>query len=242
MQFNAFGSSWLLATLLLSHSPQLDTDTVEAKPGTTMESSLMRTAASTIQTWGARGYFPAGWSANRTSDSIGQFLGGQGLFSIDGSWNIPFPSTVHASDFTMIPFPSATPGAAPSAVATGDLDWSIPTNSKHQALAAEYIDFITSAKSAGTWTSLGVVPATVPSNLNAVMNASHLSGSTKDAMLGWQQVMTKGTPVPYMDWATPTFLSTIQTAVTEIGAGKVNPQGFTAALQGDYGAFVKSGR
>jgi raffinose/stachyose/melibiose transport system substrate-binding protein len=236
MAFNAFGSSWMLASLLLASSPQLVTNIVTAKPGITLESAQVRTAANTIRTWGARGYFPAGWAANRTSDSIGQFLGGKSLFTVDGSWNVPLPSSVPAADFTMIPFPTA----GGSAVATGDLDWSIPTNSKHQALAAEYINFLTSAQSAATWVAHGVVPATVPNNLNSLMNSSHLTGPSKSAMLGWQQIMTTGTPVPYMDWATPTFLNTIQTAVTELGAGKISPTAFAAALQADWGPFAKS--
>lgn len=240
LQFDAYESSWLLASLLLPDSPQLVGDVVGAKPGSTLQSAQFQHVAETIGTWGNKGYFPAGWPANRSSGVFGDFLRGQSLFTVDGSWELPLPSNVRAADFTMVPFPSRGGPAAPSAVATGDSAWSIPAKSKHQALAAEYIDFITSAKSATTLVSTGSVPATLPGNLNATISASHLSGPSKDAMLGWQQILAKGTPVPYIDWATPTFLTTIQAQVAELGSGKITPPAFTAALQADYGPFVKS--
>lgn len=236
LQFDAYQASWMLATLLLPGSPGLVGNVVGAKPGTTLTSPQVRSVAQTIQAWGNRGYFPPDWAANRTTGVFGTFLSGKSLFTLDGSWQVPLPSSAHAADFTMVPFPSGNG----TAVATGDLDWSIPTGSKHQALAAQYIDFLTSVKSASTWVSTGAVPATLPTDVNTAIAAAHLSGPSKDALLGWQQIMANGTPVPFIDWATPTFLNTIQTTVAELGAGKITPQAFTAALQADYGPFAKT--
>lgn len=240
LQFDTYESSWLLASLLLPDSPQLVRDVVDGKPGTTLESPQFRKAGETIKTWASKGYFPPGWAANKSSGVFGDFLRGKSLFTVDGSWELPLPSSAHATDFSMVPFPSKGGPATPSAVATGDTPWSIPAKSKHQALGAEYIDFITSTESATTLVSTGTVPATVPGDLNAAIKASHLSGPSKDAMLGWQQILGKGTPVPYIDWATPTFLNTIQTKVAEVGSNKITPPAFTTALQADYGPFAKS--
>ena len=240
MQYNAADCSWYFGSLLMPLDPQLILDSVFETPGTTFENQQTHTAAETILTWGTRGYFPPGWTANRVTDNFNQFLGGHTLFAVDGSWNVPLPSTAPTADFAMVPFPSVGGPAAPDAIATGDAAWSIPAHSKHQALAAEYINFLTSVSSATTWISTGSVPATLPANLSAAISASHLTGVSKDALVGWQQILSKGTPVNYPDWATPTFIVTLGNEVTELGAGKITPSAFDAALQADYGAYVKS--
>jgi raffinose/stachyose/melibiose transport system substrate-binding protein len=238
LQFDAYQSSWLMASLLLPGSPQIVSNVVYAKPGTAMTSPQMQTVGQTIRTWGTKGYFPPDWAANKSSGVFGAFLAGKSLFTVDGSWEVPLPATAHAADFAMLQFPSAGGSSAPSAVASGDLPWAIPAKSKHQALAAQYIDFITSATAANTWVKVGAVPATLPPDPVAAANAAHLVGPSKDALLGWAQILAKGTPVPFIDWATPTFLNTIQSSVAEVGAGKITPQAFTSALQADYGKFA----
>jgi raffinose/stachyose/melibiose transport system substrate-binding protein len=234
-------SSWLLASLINAlDTPQLVFDVVNAKSGLTLTSSQFVRVADTIQEWADKGYFTPGWAAYNEPDVFTQFMHGSGLFELDGSWNVPLPSPANPADFTMIPFPSVGGSAAPAAIATGDIAWAIPAGSKHQALAAEYINFITSAQAATTWISTGNVPDTLPTNLHAAITAAHLSGPSTDALLGWQQILTKGTAVPYIDWATPTFLSTIMATVGELAANKITPKAFTAALQADYGTFASS--
>jgi raffinose/stachyose/melibiose transport system substrate-binding protein len=234
-------SSWLLASLINAlDSPQLVFDVVNAKAGLTLTSPQFARVADTIKEWADKGYFTPGWAAYNDPNVFTQFIHGSGLFELDGSWNVPLPSPANPANFTMIPFPSVGGPAAPAAIATGDMAWSIPTGSKHQALAAEYINFLTSAQSATTWISTGNVPDTLPANLHAAITATHLSGPSADALLGWQRILAKGTAVPYIDWATPTFLNTIMSTVSELAANKITPSAFTAALQADYGPFSSS--
>jgi raffinose/stachyose/melibiose transport system substrate-binding protein len=235
-------SAWLLATLLeAENSPQQLLNIVDAKAGTTMTSAPVLAVANTIKTWSDDGYFTPGWSAYSNSDVLSKFLAGQGLFDLNGSWNVPLPGKAAVtSKITMIPFPTVAGGTTPSGVATGDLAWSIPAKSRHAALAAEYLNFITSAQSATTWISAGNVPATTPADLQAATSAAHLTGASADAVAGWQAILTKGTALPYVDWSTPTFYTTIQSSVEELAGNKITPAAFAAKLQADYGPFVKS--
>lgn len=234
-------SAWLLATLIASQgSPQDLLDIVMAKSETTLNSPLTLKVANTIKDWSDKGYFTKGWSAYNNGDVFTKFTTGDGLFVLNGSWYVPLPASANSANFAMIPFPSATSGSAPVGVAAGDLPWTIPAKSKNHDLAAEYIDFITSSKAAVTWITSGNVPATLPSDVAGAIAAAKLTGPSKDAVAGWQKIMTEGTPVPYIDWATPTLYNTIESSLAELAGDRATPQGFADALQKDYGAFVQS--
>jgi raffinose/stachyose/melibiose transport system substrate-binding protein len=72
------------------------------------------------------------------------------------------------------------------------------------------------------------------------MAGQHLATPSVGALTGWQAILTKGVPVPYMDWATPTFYNTIEATVEELLGNKISPAAFTERLQADYGPFAKS--
>jgi raffinose/stachyose/melibiose transport system substrate-binding protein len=233
-------SAWLLATLIAAeNSPASLLNIVDAKPGTTMTSSGVLIVANTIKSWADKGYFTPGWSAYSNSDVFSKFANGQGLFDLNGSWNVPVSGSA-AKHITMIPFPSASGSSGLAAVATGDIPWAIPAKSAHAALAAEYLNFITSAKAADTWILTGNVPATTPANVATALASAHVTGASADAVTQWQNILTKGVALPYVDWSTPTFYTTIESSTEQLAGGKISPASYASALQADYGAFVKS--
>ena len=92
------------------------------------------------------------------------------------------------------------------------------------------------------WIANGQVPASLaPGELKEVAKA-HLSPASAQATQGWLDLVQKGTVVPYMDWATPTFLTTIGSAAESLVAGKVSPASFMSKLQADYGPFTTQRR
>jgi raffinose/stachyose/melibiose transport system substrate-binding protein len=233
-------SSWILATLLAAeNSPQLVLNIVDAKPGASLVSPQVLKVADTLKAWSDDGYLTPGWAAYNNGDVFSKFIGGQGLFDLNGSWEVPLPNNVDAAKFALVPFPMAA-GAPPAGIATGDIAWSIPTKAAHKVLAAQYLDFITSPNAAKIWIANGQVPATTPPNLSAAMAGQHLATPSVGALTGWQAILTKGVPVPYMDWATPTFYNTIEATVEELLGNKISPAAFTERLQADYGPFAKS--
>jgi raffinose/stachyose/melibiose transport system substrate-binding protein len=232
-------SAWLLATLIAAqNSPQTLLNIVDAKSGATMTSPAVMTVANTISQWAKKGYFTQGWSAYSNSDVFTKFTQGQGLFDLNGSWNVPLSGSA-AKNITMIPFPSVSGTSGLAAVATGDIPWTIPAKSAHAALAAEYLNFITSQQAASTWIATGNVPATNAADPATALSTAKITGASADAVTQWQSILTGGTALPYLDWSTPTFYNTIESSMENLIGAKITPTAFAAALQADYGAFSR---
>jgi raffinose/stachyose/melibiose transport system substrate-binding protein len=225
---------WLNAELLIAQgNPSLLTDVVNGKDETLPPQML--TAAQTLQDWSNAGYFTKGADAYSSNDVMAKFAKGEGLFALNGSWNV-FASKTPA-DFTLIPFPLAS-SSQQAAIATGDLPWSVPSKSEHADLAAQYIDFITDPANNDTWIANGQVPASVSGNEKAAIAANKISGVSADAIANWDALQKSGDTLPYLDWATPTFYDTISKSAQSLAANKMTPAQFVAALQADYGAFT----
>lgn len=231
-------SAFLLALLIQAQGhPDLVLNIVKGSSDISLASSPVLKAATTLQDWAGRGYFTNNWIAYKGDEAWAKFIGGDGLFAINGSWWLPLPATVQADDFTMLTFPSTDAGAKPIGIATGNLPWSIPAKSAHKDLAAEYIDLWTSIDTANKWIAAGGVPVTLPENVGAALDAAKLTGPSRDAVLGWSKILTEGTPAPYPDWATPTFLSTLLSGATQLEVGRLTPEQYAQSLQDDYAAF-----
>lgn len=225
---------WLMANLLMGlTSPQTVTDVINGVNEQLPVESLK--AAEIMKKWAEAGYLTDGWSALDSTEVLGLFSEGEGLFALNGSWNV-FQSDKPES-FRLVPFPLAA-ATEIGAIASGDLPWSVPTNAKCPELAKEYINFITSPEASEIWIKAGQVPATISGNEQALVEASGLTGVSADAILSWVNIMTNGTPIGFPDWATPTWYDTIAQSSTALMAGEITPQEFVEALQADYGAFT----
>jgi raffinose/stachyose/melibiose transport system substrate-binding protein len=225
---------WLMANLLMGYtSPQTVTDVINGVNEQLPPEMLQ--AAETMQKWAEAGYLTEGWAALDSTEVLGMFSEGEGLFALNGSWNVFQSDTPEA--FGLVPFPLASASEI-GAIASGDLPWSVPTNAKNPDLAKKYIDFITSPEASEIWVNAGQVPATISGNEQALVEASGLVGVSADAILQWVNIMTNGTPIGFPDWATPTWYDTIAQSSTALMAGEITPQEFVDALQADYGAFT----
>ena len=225
---------WLMANLLMGlTSPQTVTDVINGANEQLPVESLK--AAEIMKKWADDGYLTDGWSALDSTEVLGLFSEGEGLFALNGSWNV-FQSDKPES-FRLVPFPLAT-AADIGAIASGDLPWSVPVNAKCPELAKEYMNFITSPEASEIWIKAGQVPATISGNEQALVEANGLTGVSADAILSWVNIMTNGTPIGFPDWATPTWYDTISQSATALMAGEITPQEFVEALQADYGAFT----
>jgi raffinose/stachyose/melibiose transport system substrate-binding protein len=228
---------WLDASLLMSiGGPTLLTNVVDGTSSTLPPQ--MQTVGQTIDTWSKDGYFTPGWAAYTNNDVLNKFAKGEGLFALNGSWNVPLSApAAQLAKFRLLPFPLAASGSLAS-IATGDLPWSIPAKSAHPTLAAQYIDFITSPAADATWIAHGQVPASITANEAALVSQNHLTGTSADAVNQWVALESKGTTEPFIDWSTPTFYNTMASATESLGGGKITPTQFVAQLQADYGPFT----
>ena len=216
-------SAWLLATLIAAQdSPKTVLNLVDASSGSSMTSSGVLAAASTIQNWSHLGYFTPNWSRYSNSDVFAKFADGKGLFALNGSWNVPVSGTA-GGQLTMIPFPSVSGPSALAGIATGDIPWAIPAKAANAAVAAEYLNFITGKSAASTWIEAGEVPSTLPTNTSSALRSANVTGLAADAVTGWQHILTSGTALPYINWSTPTFYSTIESATESLAACADHP-------------------
>lgn len=229
---------WLVGNLIMAHgSPKLLTDVVNGASETLPGPALQ--AAQTLKKWADAGYFTKGADAFTSTDVINKFSKGDGLFALNGSWNVFATATPEeAAKYTLIPFPAGDAGTTAS-IATGDLPWSVPAKAKNAELAKEYIDFLTDPKNNGVWIANGQVPASVSGTEDAELTKNKIVGVSADAVTNWVKLQKGGTPLPYPDWATPTFYDTISKSAQSLAAGKLTPEKFVATLQGDYGPFTK---
>lgn len=225
---------WLMANLLMGYtSPQTVTDVINGVSADLPPQ--MTETAETMRAWAEAGFLTDGWAALDSTEVMGMFAKGEGLFSLNGSWNV-FQSDKPEA-FRLVPFPLAS-ATDIGAIASGDLPWSVPTNAKNPDLAKKYIDFITSPEASEIWIKAGQVPATISGNEQALVEANGLVGVSADAILQWVNIMTNGTPIGFPDWATPTWYDTISQSGTALMAGEMSPQEFVDALQADYSAFT----
>ncbi len=226
--------SWLLGEILMAvTSPKTLVDVVD---GTSKNlPAAFETAGKVLDQWQAGGYLTPNSPAYSSGHVYSNFLAGEGLFVLSGTWNEPLPGTpASTAKFALISFPLSNTSEV-GAIASGDFPWSVPTKSAHRKLAEEYINYITSPAANATWIANGHVPASTFSSEMANVSTSHYSGTSAEAVAGWLKLLNKGTLAPYMDWATPPFLATIGSATHSLIAGKFTPEAFVSALQADHG-------
>lgn len=242
-----FGSSngempaWLLSELMLAKGgPDAVNDIVFHRNSATFESPTAQWAAGTLKSWADKGYFAPNYTAYKTDEAFSNFAKGKGLFDLAGSWLLPIPgSAAQTKDFKMVVFPSVS-GEGPNAVAAGDMPWTIPTHSKHHDLAAEYINYISSAQAADELLASGNMPSFAPGDLDAQIAKANLPSASQDALKNGLAVINKGNPVPFIDWGSPDLYDAIKSGFETLAGGSMSVDSFQSHLQDAYGPYVSS--
>ncbi|MDT4914642.1 MAG: raffinose/stachyose/melibiose transport system substrate-binding protein [Pseudonocardiales bacterium] len=242
-----FGSSngempaWLLSELILAKGgPAAVNDIVFHRNDPTFKSPTAVWAAQTLKSWASKGYFTPDYTAYKTDEAYSKFASGKGLFDLAGSWLMPIPGTPEQTKkFKMVVFPSIS-GDGPNAVAAGDMPWTIPAHSKHHDMAAEYINFISSEKSADALLASGNMPSFAPGDLNAALNNAKLPSPSQDAIKNGLSVIKSGSPVPFIDWGAPDLYDAIKSSFESLASGSMSVDSFLSKLQDAYGPYVKS--
>ena len=114
--------------------------------------------------------------------------------------------------------------------------WSIPTYSPYPALAADWINLMLSPAMQALLMKYGDVPVAPPSA--AALAAA--PPSLRSATLGWAAASKSNSIVPYLDYATPNFLTQAMAGVEELLAGQISPSSFMQSLQSDYTQYWSS--
>jgi raffinose/stachyose/melibiose transport system substrate-binding protein len=122
----------------------------------------------------------------------------------------------------------------PGSGASSATNFSISSKSKHADAAAAFMNFAASPEAA----QIAVDNQTMP--LLADTKAPGSDPLFTDDVAVAAQVTSNDASVPYLDWATPTLLTTIQTQVQDLLANKTSADGVVSKAQADYDKFQKS--
>ncbi|MGH3387864.1 MAG: extracellular solute-binding protein [Actinomadura sp.] len=191
-------------------------------------------AAQKLADWVKQGYLPENANAIKYDDSPVNFAKGDGVFLIGGTW---FAADLEKAMGDKVGFmlpPPAQAGGASATMGGESLPFSVTSKSKNPAVAAAYINFITSPESMDIATEQGLLPALKPT---AKQPSSALQ---KEIFAAWDAISRSDGLTPYLDNATPTFPDTLGGALQELIGGKATPQEALEAAQKDYAEFLKT--
>ncbi len=217
-----------------AHTPADEvTNLALGNPGGDWTNATNVAAATELQDWVKAGYLNSDVNGAAYDDVVAKFGKGTGVYFLGGSWNTPTIEAALTGDAGFIAPPPVDASAGPSTTGGTSLPFAVTSASKNPDAAAAYINFITSDEAMKVIAAKGNLP---------VLHASELapaSGVGKEVYAAYELVTTKGHLLPYLDYATPTFSDTLGAALQDLIAAKKTPAEFGAALQKDYGDFIK---
>ncbi len=200
-----------------------------AVPGSTFDDAGTQKAAQIMQDWASKGYFAKGFLGTAQDNAAARFAKGDALYFLTGPWeNGTF--TPMGANVGWFPLPGATAGAATPTTGALSIPYHISAKSKHQDIAAAYIDFITSPKAADVVASKGDLPAAPLADPSSIDSSSSLAQIIK----GFEDKSSGGLLTPYLDWATSTMGDTLFGDLQKLTGGKMSPTDFTADVQKDW--------
>jgi raffinose/stachyose/melibiose transport system substrate-binding protein len=195
------------------------------KPGQTFNTAANREGVDLLLKWEQEGFFPSATQVNGTNlaGAVTDFTKGQGVFFMDGNWDATQIGQSMGNNVGFFVFPgqhvTAAGGGGPFAIAA---------KSKHQALAARFLNFFNSPQAAKAIYAAGEMP-------NNVSGISAPAGSLAGDLLHvFQAVSTANGFTDAYANATSSMDNTFIAQTQELIAGKTTPSALIAAVQADW--------
>lgn len=182
-------------------------------------------------TWGAEGYFGSSPNGTDYDAAWADFTTGTGVFLPAGNWLGADMEAVMGEDLRFMAPPPGLDGQVATTGGTG-IPFSVPANADNVAVAAAYIDFITTDEAMATIADNGGMPVLDTADL------APESGVQNDIYTAFSTVSEEGTLLPYLDYATPTFADTAGQGLQEALDGQRTPEEVLQAFEDDYAAFT----
>jgi raffinose/stachyose/melibiose transport system substrate-binding protein len=183
-------------------------------------------AVATMQDWAAKGYFTPQFAGVAEADAAQQFVNGHALFHFDYSGSLPFVGD-QSKNFGSFILPR-NDGLPPVATTSSATEFCISSKSKHVAAAAAFLNFAASPAAAQIAVNLGTDPMLAPS-----VNLPGSNPEFADEVANARDVTVHNSSVPYLDWATPTLLTTLTVQMQELLGGKTSLSQAIAAVNAD---------
>jgi raffinose/stachyose/melibiose transport system substrate-binding protein len=190
-------------------------------------------AAQKLADWAKNGYLPKTANAGKYNDSPSAFAKGDGVFLIGGPWfAADLEKKMGSKVRFMLPPPANAGQAQPSTLGGPGLPLAITSKSKHPDVAAAYLDFMTSPRAMDVVTQTGGLAAAKPAT------AEPVTAVGRDIFSAYRVASDDDVLVPYLDYATTTFLDTLGGSLQEIIAGRKTAQEGMRDAQRDYSRFL----
>jgi raffinose/stachyose/melibiose transport system substrate-binding protein len=190
-------------------------------------------AAQKLAVYAKNGYFPKSVNADKYNDSPSAFAKGEGVFLIGGPWfAADLQKKMGSKVRFMLPPPSDTGRPQPATLGGPGLPLAITSKSEHPDVAAAYLDFMTTPQAMDVVTQTGGLAGAKPAS------AQPTTPVGRDVFNAYRVASDKDILVPYLDYATTTFLDTLGSALQEIIAGRKTAEEGMRDAQKDYSDFL----
>jgi raffinose/stachyose/melibiose transport system substrate-binding protein len=220
---NALGDQKTIANLIYSHGSASMSDPKSGFPQ----------AVAALESWAQKGYFTNSFGDVAGADAAQAFVDGKALFHFDYSGSLPL-KPAQDKQFGSFILPR-NDGKAPVATMSSATNFSVSAKCAHPDAAAAFLNFASSAAAARFATNLGTDPMLDPS-----IKANGTNPLFADDVANANAVTSHDASVPYLDWATPTLLQTIEVKMQDLFAGKTTVSGVVSAAQTDDEKFRKT--
>src|SRR4051812_26311428 len=211
--------------------PQAVRDFVFAKNGASFDTAQDQQAATKLQDWADRGYFPPNFNGRGYAPAGQQFARGKGPFTIAGTWITADARAALGDKLGFFLMPGQDAGRKPVSLGRQSPPWGISSKSQKADVCGADIYLITNAKAADVQVETDNLPAT-----QATTEPS--APVQKEIFAAWKQLNDTDGLTPYMDYATPTFYDDFSGAVQKLLAGKTSPAAFAKSVQEQYAKFA----
>ncbi len=205
---------------------------VFGRPGATIDNPAEQQAAAKMADWAKKGYFEKDYNSVSDTDGQAQFAKGGMLFSISGPWqNGGYVTGLGADGVGFFLLPPENAGDPVKATGAVSLPNHIVASTKHEAEAAEWLNFLSSEPAAEIILKGGDLPARPLDTLPAGVSPD---SSIASIVAAWKTVSSSPNLCPYMDWATATMYDTMFGGLQQVMSGKMTPADFTKNLQAEW--------
>jgi raffinose/stachyose/melibiose transport system substrate-binding protein len=192
-------------------------------------------AVQTMQEWAKKGYFTPNFAGVAAADAAQAFVDGKALFRFDYSGSLPLkPGQSKKLGAFILPRNDGKPAVATMSSAT-NFSVSSKSDKTHDAAAAAFLNFAASPAAAQLAVKVGTDPMLAP-NVKPNTNDPMFADEVRNAAL----ITKNDSSVPYLDWTTPTLLTTIEVQMQNMFAGKTSVSGVVAATKADDQKFKKT--
>lgn len=202
------------------------------KPGATIDLDSTVKAATYVQDWAKKGYFPSDINAVDYTTGVGRFAGGEGLFMFNGDWEGVHMNKQMGDNVGFFLMPGVEAGA-PHYAMQAPVTFVVPKTAKHADVVAFFFNWVHTDPKARQLVldSTGQSPGG-PADLPAPQASNDLQAQTMEA---FNTVAKENGSLDFIANATAGIYATSLIPNTQLLLeGRLTAKQFAKALQADY--------